>query len=82
MSDRKPIIAGNWKMHHDHFAAIQFIQKLSYLLDTKDYDRVRRRPVPAVHRPALRADHDRERPHPDVARRAELSLGGPRRLHR
>ncbi len=40
MADRKPIIAGNWKMHHDHFTAIQFTQKLSYLLDKKDYDRV------------------------------------------
>jgi triosephosphate isomerase len=38
MSDRKPIIAGNWKMHHDHFTAIQYTQKLSYLLDKKDYD--------------------------------------------
>jgi triosephosphate isomerase (TIM) len=40
MSERKPIIAGNWKMHHDHFAAIQTTQKLSYMLDDKDYDRV------------------------------------------
>ena len=40
MADRKPIIAGNWKMHHDHFTAIQYTQKLSYLLDKKDYDRV------------------------------------------
>jgi triosephosphate isomerase (TIM) len=39
MSDRRPIIAGNWKMHHDHFTAIQVTQKLSYLLDTSDYDR-------------------------------------------
>ena len=36
--ERKPIIAANWKMHHDHFRAIQFTQKLSYLLDKKDYD--------------------------------------------
>jgi triosephosphate isomerase len=40
MPDRKPIIAGNWKMHHDHFTAIQYTQKLSYALDKKDYDRV------------------------------------------
>jgi triosephosphate isomerase (TIM) len=40
MTDRKPIIAGNWKMHHDHFTAIQYTQKLSYVLDKKDYDRV------------------------------------------
>ena len=33
MPERKPIIAGNWKMHHDHFTAIQYTQKLSYALD-------------------------------------------------
>src|SRR6185295_8818181 len=40
MPDRKPIIAGNWKMHHDHFTSIQYTQKLSYALDRKDYERV------------------------------------------
>jgi triosephosphate isomerase len=40
MPDRKPIIAGNWKMHHDHFTAIQYTQKLSYVLNDKDYARV------------------------------------------
>jgi len=39
-TDRKPIIAANWKMHHDHFVAIQFTQKLSYLLDAKDTDAI------------------------------------------
>jgi triosephosphate isomerase (TIM) len=39
MPDRKPIIAGNWKMHHDHFTSIQYVQKLSYGLDKKDYER-------------------------------------------
>ena len=37
MTTRKPIIAANWKMHHDHFNAIQYTQKLSYLLDQADY---------------------------------------------
>jgi triosephosphate isomerase len=37
---RKPLIAGNWKMHHDHFVAIQTTQKLSYLLDDQDYKQV------------------------------------------
>jgi triosephosphate isomerase len=36
---RKPIISGNWKMHHNHFEAIQTVQKLSYLLDKATYDR-------------------------------------------
>lgn len=39
MSDRKPLIAGNWKMHHTHLEAIQAVQKLSYGLDRADYDR-------------------------------------------
>ena len=37
---RKPIIAGNWKMHHDHLAAIQVVQKLSYRLIDDDYEAV------------------------------------------
>jgi len=35
---RRPIIAGNWKMHHDHLVAIQVVQKLSYRLDAADYE--------------------------------------------
>ena len=38
MSDRRPVMAANWKMHHDHLAAIQVIQKLSYRLEADDYD--------------------------------------------
>jgi triosephosphate isomerase len=34
---RKPLISGNWKMHHNHFEALQLVQKLSYLLTTEDY---------------------------------------------
>lgn len=37
---RKPLIAGNWKMHANHLDAIQMIQKLSYRLDSADYSRV------------------------------------------
>ena len=37
-SDRMPVIAGNWKMHHDHLVAIQVVQKLSYRLDKADYE--------------------------------------------
>jgi triosephosphate isomerase len=33
---RKPLISGNWKMHNNHFEAIQSIQKLSYLLGKDD----------------------------------------------
>ena len=34
---RKPLISGNWKMHHNHLEAIQTVQKLSYALDAGDY---------------------------------------------
>ena len=34
---RKPLISGNWKMHHNHYEAIQSVQKLSYLLAKDDY---------------------------------------------
>jgi len=37
---RKPLMAGNWKMHYNHLEAIQVVQKLSYRLDNKDYDEV------------------------------------------
>ncbi|HET7489447.1 MAG TPA: triose-phosphate isomerase [Acidimicrobiales bacterium] len=37
MAERKPLISGNWKMHHTHFDAIQVVQKLSYALRDEDY---------------------------------------------
>jgi triosephosphate isomerase (TIM) len=37
---RRPIIAANWKMHKTHLEAIQAVQKLSYLLDEADAERV------------------------------------------
>jgi triosephosphate isomerase (TIM) len=40
MADRMPLMAGNWKMHHNHLEAIQVVQKLSYRLDDKDYKNV------------------------------------------
>ena len=40
MTGRRPIIAANWKMHKTHLEAIQAVQKLSYLLDQADTDRV------------------------------------------
>src|SRR5690348_5460585 len=40
MTERKPMMAGNWKMNHTHLEAIQGVQKLSYRLDDADYDRV------------------------------------------
>jgi triosephosphate isomerase len=40
MTKRRPIIAANWKMHKTHLEAIRDVQKLSYLLDRADADRV------------------------------------------
>jgi triosephosphate isomerase (TIM) len=37
---RRPIVAANWKMHKTHLEAIQTVQKLSYLLDKADAERV------------------------------------------
>lgn len=38
MTERTPIIAGNWKMHRDHLEAIQLVQKLAYHLNEDDYE--------------------------------------------
>src|SRR5205823_10177843 len=35
---RRPLMSGNWKMHHNHFEAIQVVQKLSFRLRDKDFD--------------------------------------------
>lgn len=37
---RKPIISGNWKMNHNHFEAIQCVQKLAYILTKDDFTAV------------------------------------------
>ena len=37
---RKPLISGNWKMHHNHFEAIQAVQKLHYRLTKDDAEAV------------------------------------------
>ena len=36
--DRKPLISGNWKMNHNHFEAIQTVQKLAYAIEKDDYE--------------------------------------------
>jgi len=37
---RKPLIAGNWKMNLNHLEAIAHVQKLAFALADKDYDAV------------------------------------------
>ena len=82
MTDRKPMMAGNWKMNHNHLEAIQVVQKLVVPAREEGLRRRRGRRVPGVHRAALGADDDRRRPHPDRARRAELPLRERGRVHR
>lgn len=40
MSDRKPLMAGNWKMNLNHFEAIALVQKLAFGLNEQDLDKV------------------------------------------
>ena len=40
MADRRTLMVGNWKMNASHLEAIQMVQKVSYGLDPKDFDRV------------------------------------------
>jgi triosephosphate isomerase len=37
---RRPLISGNWKMHLNHFEALQTVQKLGYLLPKDAIERV------------------------------------------
>ncbi|MBK5333565.1 MAG: triose-phosphate isomerase [Ilumatobacteraceae bacterium] len=37
---RRPLISANWKMNHNHFEAIQCVQKLAYLVTKDDFEHV------------------------------------------
>jgi triosephosphate isomerase (TIM) len=37
---RRPLISGNWKMNHNHFEAIQCVQKLAYLVGKEELEQV------------------------------------------
>ena len=37
---RRPLISANWKMNHNHFEAIQTVQKLAYLVTKDDLEHV------------------------------------------
>ena len=39
-ANRRPLISGNWKMHQNHFEAIQCMQKLAFLVGKDDFDAV------------------------------------------
>ena len=39
-ADRRPLISGNWKMHLNHFEAIQTVQKLAFLVGKDDFESV------------------------------------------
>jgi triosephosphate isomerase len=40
MSERRPLISGNWKMNLNHFEALRLVQELSYELSRDDIDAV------------------------------------------
>ncbi len=40
MSNRKPLMAGNWKMNLNHLEAIALVQKLAFTLTDDDFDAV------------------------------------------
>jgi triosephosphate isomerase (TIM) len=40
LEERKPLIAGNWKMNLNHLEAIAVTQKLAYSLEEKDFEKV------------------------------------------
>jgi triosephosphate isomerase len=40
VTHRQPLIAGNWKLHNNHFEALALVQKLAFSLTDKDYDAV------------------------------------------
>ena len=82
MTARRPLISGNWKMHHNHFEAIQLVQKLSLPRPEGDHGDGRRQHPPAVHRPAQHPDADRRRRPAVRPRRPALPLGGQGRVHR
>lgn len=37
---RKPLVSGNWKMHHNHLEALHCVEKLAFRLAKEDYARV------------------------------------------
>ena len=37
MTGRKPLVAGNWKMHNSHFEALALTQQLAFRLNDKDF---------------------------------------------
>ncbi len=36
-SGRKPLVAGNWKMHNNHLEALALTQQLAFRLNDKDF---------------------------------------------
>ncbi len=40
MTERRPLMAGNWKMNVNHFEAIALVQKLAFALNDADYETV------------------------------------------
>ncbi len=82
---RKPLVAGNWKMHNNHFEAIALTQKLGFALVDKDFtaaDIAVLPPFTALRSVQTLIDGDRLRlgygaqdvsPHPDGAYTGDVS---------
>ena len=82
MTERRPIIAANWKMHKTHLEAIQAVQKLSYLVDKDDAERVEVVICPPFTALRVGADPDRRRPARRSGSARRTSPGGEGRVHR
>jgi triosephosphate isomerase (TIM) len=82
---RKPLVAGNWKMHENHFEAIALTQKLAFALKDKDFaacDIAILPPFTAMRSVQTLVDADRLKlaygaqdlsPHPDGAYTGDIS---------
>ena len=82
-TERKPLISGNWKMHHNHFEALQLVQKL--LPHHRRRPRRRRRLGAPFRSPTCapcRPTSSVRRSPSDRARRPELPRRGQGCVHR
>ena len=53
MSARRPVVAGNWKLHHDHVAAVHVVAQLAVQLRAMDVDAIDVVVVPPFTRPSV-----------------------------
>ena len=78
---RRPLIAGNWKMHKNHLEGVQLTQKLAWALSSEDTDAAEVAVCPLFTALRRRRHPDRRRQAADLPRRPGLTPS-PRGLHR